>query len=46
MSTLACLQTPISAQRIKKQVETVFLNASKRVAGLRILGQVIGAELP
>lgn len=38
MSILACLQTPINSQRIKKQVESVFLNASKRVAGLKLLG--------
>lgn len=46
MSVLACLQTPITAQRIKKQVETVFLNASKRNAGLTLLGQVTGLQLP
>jgi hypothetical protein len=46
MSVLACLQTPITAQRIKKQVETVFLNGSKRVAGLKIIGDLIGLELP
>lgn len=44
MSVLACLQTAISAQRIKKQVETVFLNASKRVAGLQLLGKIISLE--
>ena len=46
MSVLACLQTPISAQRIKKQVETVFLNASKRIAGLKLLGDIMGLDLP
>lgn len=46
MSVLACLQTPITAQRIKKQVETVFLNASKRIAGLKLLSYVMGLELP
>ena len=46
MSVLACLQTAISAQRIKKQVETVFLNASKRVAGLKLLGELVNIELP
>ena len=38
MSILACLQTAIQTQKIKKQVETVFINGSKRVAGLKILG--------
>jgi len=38
MSILACLQTPINTQRIKKQVESVFINGAKRVAGLRLLG--------
>jgi hypothetical protein len=46
MSILACLQTPINTQRIKKQVESVFVNATKRVAGLRLLGQLINLELP
>jgi hypothetical protein len=46
MSILACLQTPINTQRIKKQVESVFLNATKRVAGLKLLGQLISLELP
>ncbi len=46
MSILACLQTPISSQRIKKQVESVFLNATKRVAGLRIVADLIDLELP
>ncbi|CDW73494.1 UNKNOWN [Stylonychia lemnae] len=46
MSILACLQTPINTQRIKKQVESVFLNAAKRVAGLKLLGQLINLELP
>lgn len=44
MSILACLQTPINSQRIKKQVENVFLNASKRVAGLKILGWIINLD--
>lgn len=46
MSILACLQTPISSQRIKKQVETVFLNATKRIAGLKIIADLIQLELP
>ena len=46
MSILACLQTPITSQRIKKQVETVFTNGAKRVAGLKLLGQLINLELP
>jgi hypothetical protein len=46
MSILACLQTPINTQRIKKQVETVFLNGCKRVAGLRLLGELLNLELP
>ena len=46
MSILACLQTPISAQRIKKQVESVFLNASKRNAGLKLLGSLAELEMP
>ena len=46
MSVLSCLQSPIGAQRIKKQVETVFVNATKRVAGLKLLGDVMNLELP
>ena len=46
MSVLACLQTPISAQRIKKQVESLFLNASKRNAGLKLLGDISNLDLP
>jgi hypothetical protein len=46
MSILACLQTPINTQRIKKQVESVFLNGAKRVAGLKLLGSLISMELP
>lgn len=46
MSILACLQTAIQTQKIKKQVETVFINGSKRVAGLKILGQLLNFELP
>lgn len=46
MSILACLQTPINTQRIKKQVESVFLNGAKRVAGLKMLGQLFSLELP
>jgi len=33
------------ASRIKKQVETVFLNGAKRVAGLTLLGQLMNLEL-
>lgn len=46
MSVLACLQSPINTQRIKKQVETVFINASKRIAGLKLLGHMMNLELP
>lgn len=46
MSILACLQTPIAMQRIKKQVESVFLNATKRIAGLQIIKDLISMELP
>lgn len=46
MSILACLQTAIHTQKIKKQVETVFINGSKRVAGLKLLGQLLNFELP
>jgi len=46
MSILSCLQTPITAQRIRKQVEIVFVNGSKRVAGLRLLGKLLNFELP
>jgi hypothetical protein len=45
-SILACLQSPINTQRIKKQVESVFINASKRIAGLKLLGSMMNLEMP
>lgn len=45
-SILACLQTPITMLKIKKQVEGVFLNATKRIAGLKILNNLVQLELP
>lgn len=39
-SILACLQTPISAQRIKKQIETIYLNALKRICGFRLIARL------
>ena len=39
-SILACLQTPISVQRIKKQIETIYINAMKRVWGFKIIAQL------
>lgn len=46
MSILSCLQTAINSQKIKKQVETVFLNGCKRVAGLHLLGDLLNFDLP
>ena len=43
---LACLQSPINTQRIKKQVESVYINASKRIAGLKLLGHLMSLEIP
>ena len=37
-SILAYLQTPLQLGKIKKAVETIFLNATKRVAGLKVFG--------
>lgn len=45
-SILACLQTAISSQKIKKQVENVFLNGCRRVAGLKLLGELLNYDLP
>ncbi|CDW82480.1 hect e3 ubiquitin [Stylonychia lemnae] len=45
MSILACLQTPISTQRIKKQVENVFLSSTKRIAGLKLLSQLFSLKI-
>lgn len=45
-SVLATLQSAISLKRLKKQVETVYLNASQRVAGLKLLGILMNKEIP
>jgi len=42
LSVLSCLQTPITAQKIEKRVEEMFLSACRRVAGLHLIGQIIG----
>lgn len=39
-SVLACLQTPITAQRIKKQIETTYFNGLQRVAGLKLFADL------
>lgn len=45
-SVLACLQSAISLKRLKKQVENVYLNASQRVAGLKLIGKLMSKEIP
>ena len=45
-AVLACLQSAISLKKLKKQVETVYLNASQRVAGLRLFGRLMNKEVP
>jgi hypothetical protein len=37
MSVLACLQSPINVKKIQQRVESEFLKASKRVAGLTLI---------
>ena len=44
-SVLACLLTPISVKKIQQRVETHFLKASRRTAGLLMLAQVIDLDL-
>lgn len=39
------LQLPITVKKIKQQVETKFLQAAKRVAGLRMLASIISLDL-
>lgn len=46
MSVLACLQTPINAQKLQKKVETTFIQATRRVAGLEIMQKAFAINLP
>ena len=39
-SILSCLQSPISSQRIKKQIETIYLNALKRICGFKLIARL------
>ena len=39
-SILACLQAPITAQRIKKQIENIYVNAMKRICGFRLIARL------
>jgi hypothetical protein len=39
-SVLACLQTPITAQRIKKQIENIYVSAMKRICGFRLIARL------
>jgi len=43
-SVLACLLTPVPANKISKRVESHFLKAAKRAAGLMILAKVMSLE--
>jgi hypothetical protein len=45
-SVLAVLCSPISIEKIKKRVESDFLKASRRIAGLMILSKVICLDVP
>ena len=45
-SILACLQTAISSEKIKNQVEKVFINGCRRVAGLKLLAELLNLDLP
>lgn len=45
MSVLACLQSPINVKKIQKRVESEFLKASRRVAGLVLLSQVFSLPI-
>jgi len=45
-AVLACLQSAISLKKLKKQVESVYLNASQRVAGLKLFGKLMNKEVP
>ena len=45
-SVLGCLQSAISLKRLKKQVETVYLNASQRVAGLKLIAKLMNKDVP
>ena len=40
-SVIACLQSDISATQIQERVETNFLNAARRLAGLCLLNKFI-----
>ena len=44
-SVLSCLQSSISIKRLRKSVETVYLNAFQRVAGLKLIGTLMSLEL-
>lgn len=41
ISVLACLQSPINVKKIQQRVESEFLKASRRIAGLKMLAQLI-----
>jgi len=45
-SVLACLQSAISLKRLQKQVEMVYLNASMRIAGLKLIGKLMNKPIP
>jgi len=44
-SVLAILQSTISLKSVKKSVETVYLNSTQRVAGLKLIGKLMNLEL-
>lgn len=42
-SILACLQSPISIRRLRKQVESAYLRAICRAIGLNALTQIVNS---
>ena len=43
-SVLSCLQSNLPVRRIQKQVEASYVNAAKRIAGLKLLALVLGLK--
>ncbi len=40
-SVLSCLQSNLPVRRIQKQIESSYLNAARRIAGLKMISQVL-----
>ena len=45
-SVLSCLQSSIHARRIQKQIETSYVQAARRNAGLKMLAQALAVNTP